>query len=484
MKKFLTILWAIIILGSAFIAINSFRPDVIDLKEKFPSLNKSINSNITEDPKNNEPTQTYEKHLELGNKHFESKKYTLAIENYRFALQRKPENITPYIKLGETYLRNNEPTKAYDYFLKALKINSDSLDSQIGVIQSFLNIRQFEKARDYLLTLNQSTPEIKYYNALIFILFQEFDKAEKIFTEIVSSKEPINEKLLNYSQKFLDKYKTFESFKEGDDLFLKTLLAKALTESEQYEASVPLLYDVINQKPNYRDPWIILGYAYLKTGKTTDAIDAFSNAQTIFPDKPETLFFLGISYFANNNSERAIYYLEEAEKKGYTQKDILNMKMGDIYMQQQKYEESASSYDEVLKINAGNIDLFNRAAWLYIEKLNNPEKALELAKKAAENFPEEAMSYNLLGWAYIALNDFPNAKENLQKALELDENLDAIYLNIGTLYEKQEMYEKANKFYSKALLLGQGSSVGNLARIKIQNLTNKQTTPNQLTPTL
>ncbi|MFA7685455.1 MAG: tetratricopeptide repeat protein [Candidatus Gracilibacteria bacterium] len=474
MKKTLAILWAVIILGSAFIAINIFKPNVIDLKDKFPTLNKTpISDKIPQKEENNEPTQSYEEYLLLGDRYITNKNYPLAIENYRLALKRNPENITPYVKLGATYLKNNEPTKAYDYFLKALKINPDSLTSQLGVAQSFINIRQFEKARDYLVTLDQTKYEIKYYNALILILFKEFDNAEIVLNEIVTAKEKVDDKFLNYSQKFLDKYKTFSSFKEGDNLFLETLIAKALTEVEQYDAAVPLLYDVINQKPNYRDPWIILGYAYLKTGKTGDAIDAFSNAQTKFPDKPETLFFLGISYFANSNLERAVYYLEEAEEKGYEPKDILNMKLGDIYMQQGKYEDSANKYDEVLSVNTSNLDIFNRAIWIYIEKLNNPTKALELAQKAVKSFPDNAMSHNLLGWAYTASNDFEKAKESLQKALELDENLDAVYLNIGILYEKQGVDDKAKEFYDKALLLGQGSSVGNLAKIKIQNLANK-----------
>lgn len=478
MKKFLAILWAIIILGSAFIAINMFKPDVFDLKEKFPVLNKIPKSNTAvNEEENKELTQSYEAYLLLGDKYVAAKNYPLAIDNYRYALKRNSENITPYIKLGATYLKNNEPTKAYDYFLKALKINSESLTAQLGVAQSFLNIRQFEKARDYLVTLDQTKYEIKYYNALIFILFKEFDKAEKLLTEVASAKGKVDEKFLNYSQKFLDKYKTFSTFKEGDHLFLETLICKALTEVEQYDAAIPLLYDVVDQKSNYRDPWIILGYAYLKTGKNEDAIDAFSNAQNTNKNEPankaETSFFLGISYFANSNLERAVYYLEEANKEGYEPKDILNMKLGDIYMQQGKYEDSANKYDEVLSVNTSNLDIFNRAIWLYIEKLNNPAKALELAQKAVKAFPNEAMSHNLLGWAYTANNDFVKAKESLQKALELDENLDAIYLNIGILYEKQSMDDKAKEFYEKALLLGQGSSVGNLAKVKIQNLEDK-----------
>ncbi|MFA6917996.1 MAG: tetratricopeptide repeat protein [Candidatus Gracilibacteria bacterium] len=428
MKRILTILWVIITLGCVFIAINIFKPDVFDLKSKLQKDPSSDQITPTEEEK---PTKTYDKYILLGDKYSTNKNYALAIKNYKFAATLNSKNITPYIKLGETYIKNNEPAKAYESFLKAIKINPDSLKSHLGIVQSFINIRQFEKARDYLVTLDQTQNSVKYYNALMFILFKDFDKAKTVFTEIISAKENADEITSKYSQKFLDKYKTFSTFKEGDPLFLQTLLAKAMTEVEQCEASIPLLYDVINQKPNYGDPWIILGYAYLKTGKTGDAIDAFSNAETKFPDKPETLFFLGLAYFTNNNLDRAVYYIEAAEKKGYEPKDVVDMKLGDLYTQQQKYTEAAQKYDEVLAINTSNIDIFAKAIWLYTEKLNDPAKAIILAQKAVASFKDNATSYALLALAYAASNDAAKTTDNLQKALDLDPDLDSIYLDLA-----------------------------------------------------
>lgn len=478
MRKFLAVLWFVIILGSVFIAINIFRPDVFDLKSKF-SKNISKTSNQEEQT----PPQTYEEHISLGDKFLANKNYPPAIKNYRYALTLNPKNITPYVKLGDAYLKNNEPSKAYDVFIEGTKIAPNSPKTDIGIVQSYFNLKQFEKARDYLINLDPSQDEVKYYNALVLILFKDSDKAKTVFTEITSSKETTNKTAKENAQKFLDKYKTYSTFKEGDPLFLQTLLAKAMTEVEQYNAAIPLLYDVINQKPNYRDAWIILGYSYLKTGKTGDAIDAFSSAETKFPDQPETLFFLGLSYFANNDLEHAVYYLEKAEEKGYEPKDTLNMKLGDLYMQQKKYEEAAQKYDEVLTVNTSNIDIFARAIWLAIEKLNNPAHALELAQKAVTVFPNNAMSYNLLGWAYIAINDLAKAGENLKKALDLDPELDAAYLNIGILYEKQGYGEKAKEFYLKALSLGRDSSIGDLAKIRLQNLSNQKMPSLQAQPT-
>jgi tetratricopeptide (TPR) repeat protein len=400
MKKFLTILWVIIILGSVFIAINIFKPDVFDLKNKILKNNSDVHEKTAQEQE--QQPQTYEE----------------------------------YIKQGETYLKENLPIKAYGSFDKALKLEPNSLKAQLGIVQSYLNDRQFEEARDYLILLDQTKTEVKYYNSIILILFKDFNGAKTIFTALEPGKE--NKTISEYSKKFLEKYKIFESYKEGEQIFLQTLLSKALTEVNQSAAAIPLLYDVISQNINYRDAWIILGYAYLKTGKTEDAIDAFSKVQTKFPDNTENLFFLGLAYFANNDFDRAAYYMEEADKKGYEPKDMLNMKLGDIYLQQKKYEDAVGKYEEVLAVNTTNIDVFTRAIWIYIEKLNNPGNALKLAQKAATAFPNKAMSYNLLGWAYMENNDFKKAKENLGKALELDPTLKEAQTNLEVLQKKEE----------------------------------------------
>ena len=69
---------------------------------------------------------------------------------------------------------------------------------------------------------------------------------------------------------------------------------------------------------------------------------------------------------------------------------------------------------------------------------------------AVETHPDKAMSYNLLGWAYTAMEEYDEAEENLQKALSMDPKLDAVHLNLGWLYEKNGQETLAKEYYKKA----------------------------------
>jgi len=481
MKKSLIILWIIIIGGGAFIGLNyeklfknktTLNPEN---KINLETPTKEQPNPITEnpEPKIQVTQKNYESYISSGDTHFVNKEYAQAIANYIPALEINPENIGLFAKLGESYLKNNEPEKAKDTFKKAQTLDPNSVFIKLGIARSYMNLRNIEEAKKLILEMDQTNNDVKLYKGIVSLLYTNFEEAKKLFKEISSTKLANGEEnpTVAKAKKFDNVFNLFSSFKEGDPLYLETLLAKALTEIEEYEVSIPLLYDVISKKSNYRDAWIVLGYAYLNTGKIADSIDSFSQAESISPDKPETLFFLGLAYFANDNFDRAIYYLEKADKAGFEPKDQISLKLGDLYLLKQKYKKSAEKYEKVLELNTSNINIFAKTVWLNIEKLDQADHALEIASNCLTYYPEKAMSYNLVGWAYAALNRFDEAETYLKKALAMDPNLNEATLNMGYMYERQGLKNFAQEFYKKAYLTGQGSSVSNVALVRYKALT-------------
>ena len=71
------------------------------------------------------------------------------------------------------------------------------------------------------------------------------------------------------------------------------------------------------------------------------------------------------------------------------------------------------------------------------------EFGIPAAQKALALAPDEAASYDLLGWAYLAAELPVTAELNLRKALELDENYAPSYLHLGVLYLEANEMDKA-----------------------------------------
>jgi tetratricopeptide (TPR) repeat protein len=192
-------------------------------------------------------------------------------------------------------------------------------------------------------------------------------------------------------------------------------------------------------------------------------------------EKPQTLFFLGLAYFANNEIDKAIFYMEQADKYGFEPQEQIKLKLGDLYLLQNEYEKSSENYEKVLSKNTANMEIFIRIIWLNIDKLDNPEKALKFAYKALEEYPNDPMSFNLIGWALTALEEYDNAEKFLAKALELDPQFDAATLNLGWLYEKQNHTILAKEYYKKAYVFGDGNSIASLAAVRYNNVIEQET---------
>lgn len=477
MKKFLTVLWGLIIIGSIFIGIMVSQPGshpngikVVELEDntKIPIENIDIET-APPNTSSSEALSSYSEHIAMGDKNISNGELDSAIENYISAISLNSQSIAPLIKLGETYLLNNQPTEAEETFKKAENIDPQSIIIQLGLARSRLNLRDYEGAKEIVWKLDKNNSQVKYYTALILILAEDTEGAKTLFQEI--EKNEATETVLKIKvQSFLNAYETFSYYKEGEMLHLKILLGKAFTEVGEYEAAIPILFKVIEEKNNYRDAWIVLGYAYLNSNKIIDAIDALDQARALDQEQPETLFFLGLAHFANNEIEKAISYLEKADQFGFEPKEQIDLKLGDLYLLQGNYEASAVKYEKVLQRNPSNLGLFVRTTWLNIDKLHNYDKALQISINALEVHPNDAMSYNLAGWAYTAKDDFQEAKKYLTRALEIQPNFDAANLNMGWLYEKQGAKTLAKEYYKKAYLLGNGNAIATLAATRFNNI--------------
>ena len=139
-------------------------------------------------------------------------------------------------------------------------------------------------------------------------------------------------------------------------------------------------------------------------------------------------------------------------------------------MDLKQYDKSAKNYEKVVTLNDSNINYYIRPMWLYIEKLNQPENALKLAEKAVQNHSNQAMGYNLLGWAQIFSGNLDEGEKNLEKALALNPQLDAVYLNLGKLVEERGDLAKALKLYAKAYEMGNGGSISAAAVERYNNI--------------
>lgn len=80
----------------------------------------------------------------------------------------------------------------------------------------------------------------------------------------------------------------------------------------------------------------------------------------------------------------------------------------------------------------------------------NYDTALEYAVMMTVNHPENALSWNALGWVYMERGSYDDAKESLLTALEKDASLGRVHYNLAQIYLNEEDYKKAQEHAQKA----------------------------------
>lgn len=405
--------------------------------------------------------KTYTEHTNRAALLIENGYQSLAIAEYESASKLAPKVALPHIEIGKIHYANQDFIKAKVNFEQALTLDPDNLEAQINLGRTLIANRDLDNAQKLFDSIEIHNQISKYYLGIVTAYSGDHEKAKNLLNEVISIGG--DESISANAQNFLNAYAEFDSNQGGNKIHLQTLLARSFIQTGEQEIAIPLLFDVVKEKNDYRDAWVILGYAYLSTQKFKDAADALEEGKKLDPQKPETTYFLGLAYYGLGDMGKAASNLELAKKNGFEPVVQVDQKLAEVYLQLKEYEKSADSYENVISLNSGDVSYFIKPIWIYIDRLNQPEKAMTLANKAVALHPNQAMSYNLLGWASISSNQLTNAQNLLDKARSLDPNLDAVYLNYGLLFEKKGDAKTAISYYKQAYEKGQGNSIANAA---------------------
>ncbi len=389
----------------------------------------------------------YEARMAKGDALFQAEYFTLAATEYAFAINLEPKNPAAYLSLGKTYLEMGENQEAVEQFKLASELNPSSTESSALYGHALIRNRQFQEAQNVFDSFVKEVQEAQYFGALLDSYFGRFDDAEK---KLNKAKELAGSIPGEDIQLFLNAYANFEDQQQGQDIYLKTLLAEAMVDVEEYELAEGLALDVLSVKSDYRDAWIILGYSKLKTEAYQDAEDAFAQAKKLDAIKPETHYFLGTAHYLQEEYEEAIKEFELALLYGFQPQIEAYHKIAESQLFLERYEDALASYEHLVKIDHSNVELFVRPVWISITFIKDLDRALTLAQEATSRFPGEAQSHNLLGWVYVEKDALDEAQQSLEKAILLNGNLAEAHYNLGRLYEKKGELENAKSEYKKA----------------------------------
>lgn len=389
----------------------------------------------------------YEARLNKGEQ-LESAGYLeLAATEYALAIQIQEENPQAHAHLAEVYLKLNDPLKALPNAKRAYEIAPYVPEFTVLYGKTLIRNKSFELAAELFQENQEINQEAALYHGVLSSFYGNADEAKKAFQKAIETPGDLPHERI---QAFQNAYLAFEDQQEGQSGYLKALLAQAMIDLEEYQLAEALTYDILNEENKYRDAWILYGYSKLKMEEVSSAIDAFDQAKKLDGTKPETHYFLGVSYSLQENYEAAVKSFELALLYGFQPEQEVYHKLAESQLYLEDYEEALAAYEHLIKIDPSNVEVFTKPLWISLSVLKDFNRALTLAEETVSHFPNSSLSHTLLAQVYVARGELEQAESTIDIAYDMDSHDPYAHYVMGQIREAQEDLEGAKWEYKKA----------------------------------
>lgn len=213
---------------------------------------------------------------------------------------------------------------------------------------------------------------------------------------------------------------------------------------EKYEDAIKDFNVTLSQNPDAAVAYNFRGNAYMNLGDFNNALKDYSKAIMLKPDFAEAYSNRMAVYFYKRDCKNARADAEKLLKlKPMFSKAYTNLG-GVHYLCAQDYAQAVSDFNEALKLNQGDAEVYNNRANLYLIK-GAYEKAAADFKKAMELSPENEYPAAGLGALYFIQGNSREALKFLDKALSLKPQSSVF----GSVYWAKIMIYKESKDKNK-----------------------------------
>jgi len=124
-------------------------------------------------------------------------------------------------------------------------------------------------------------------------------------------------------------------------------------------------------------------------------------------------------------------------------------------LQSRDFAGARDAYLRLLDTDPNNIEVLNNLAFILASNLNDPQAALPMAKRAAEQAPSNAEILDTLGWTYYQVGETENARATLERSIRI-RPLPANTYHLGRVYLETGDSRRARPLLEQSIELADG----------------------------
>lgn len=249
-----------------------------------------------------------------------------------------------------------------------------------------------------------------------------------------------------------------------EDTDLKLMYGGLLLSQDKVDEGRFQFQLVTEMDPSNSEAWKQLLNLALQQEDMPEVERICTACKELFPTAPEYYFYLGIAYFQQEKFQESLstYYagLNIIPKENPRLKSDFYGQIGDIYHEMGKQEQAYKAYDEALKYNEQNIAVLNNYSYFLSLEKKDLKKAERMSAQCIRLEPDNATYLDTYAWIFFVQGNYTLAKIYIESALSKDTtNSSELVDHYGDILFLNGEVEKAVEQWKKAKEMGKESKV-------------------------
>jgi tetratricopeptide (TPR) repeat protein len=328
--------------------------------------------------------------------------------------------------LGVALLANNEPLKAVERLQQAIRLDTNLVDAVLLLAEQDIRRGETASAISTLEPLTRRQPPIVVAFQLLaeaHLAARAPDEALATYRRLMALFPKSPEPMIQMGAILLKNNRATEARQMLEQAVQLAPLNLAATEllvsqdlqEKNYDRALQRVQPILATNSTAVGAMILQGRILQAQGSYPQAEAVMTKVLELAPDARTAYLSLAEIYVATHREQEALTKLQ-AEVARQTNDWRAWTLIGTIQDRLKKYAEAAASFDKVLAVTPTNTIVLNNLAYLYSERLNQPEKALPLAQKAQLLDPDNPAVTDTLGWILCQRGDYARAVTFLQQS--------------------------------------------------------------------
>jgi tetratricopeptide (TPR) repeat protein len=386
-----------------------------------------------------------------------------ALELAKKSLAAAPQSAAANYTIGVVYLARGDAEEATKAFNETLRLNPQASAAELQLSRALLLAGDATHAVERARAVVKSSPQnLEARLALVSALIASRDvTGATAALQPLLKEHPENAAVHSFAGELLARRGEIAAglaeidralqIDPGDLRALSNRLAADLARKNIPEGRTRLTR-ALSSKSGSSAVLVIAGKFERAAGDARAGEAYFRRAIEADPANLEAYNLLGQLFMQQKRLDEARREYEEFAKRRPNSVAARTM-VGIILDVQSRPHESQKVYESIVNTSTKAPVAANNLAWIYAERGERLDEALQLAQRATEQMPDHADVNDTLGWVYYK-KDMPElAIRPFERSVEKDPTNPIFRYHLGLAYAKAGRLEKARKSLEEALRL-------------------------------